>query len=109
MTSTRLASRLLSLWMIWILLAGQLAAQSGPQLPDPGSTPITRDQQIQLGFQAASEVYKQMPVLPDNSPETQYIRSVGQLLAAAIPQQYSWPFEFHAIAQKDINAFALPG
>ncbi len=70
---------------------------------------MSRDQQIQLGFQAASEVYKQVPVLPDNSPETQYIRQIGQRLAATIPEEYSWPFEFHTIAQKEINAFALPG
>jgi predicted Zn-dependent protease len=23
--------------------------------------------------------------------------------------EYSWPFEFHVVAQKEINAFALPG
>jgi hypothetical protein len=28
---------------------------------------------------------------------------------ATIPEQYSWPFEFHVIPQKEINAFALPG
>ena len=26
-----------------------------------------------------------------------------------IPQEYSWPYQFHVIAQKEINAFALPG
>jgi len=70
---------------------------------------MSRDQQIQLGFQAASQVYQQMPVLPDSSPETQYIRQLGQKLVATIPSQYSWPFEFHVIPQKEINAFALPG
>ena len=50
-----------------------------------------------------------MPVLPDSSPETQYIRQIGQRLAATIPSEYSWPFEFHVIPQKEINAFALPG
>jgi hypothetical protein len=60
-------------------------------------------------MQAASEVYKTMPVLPDTSPETKYIRQLGQKLVATIPPQYSWPFEFHVVAQKDINAFALPG
>jgi Zn-dependent protease with chaperone function len=70
---------------------------------------MSRDQQRQLGLQAASEVYKQMPVLPDNSRETQYVRQLGQKLVATIPQQYSWPFEFHVVAQKEINAFALPG
>jgi len=80
-----------------------------PQLPNPGKAPMSRDQQIQLGFQAASKVYQQMPVLPDSSPETQYIRKVGKKLLATIPAQYSWPFEFHTVPQKEINAFALPG
>lgn len=93
-----------------ILLASQLAAVvGGPELPNPGSAPLTREQQIQLGLQAAGQIYKQMPVLPDNSPETQYVRKLGERLVAQIPQRYSWPFEFHVIPQKEINAFALPG
>lgn len=84
-------------------------AQSGPELPDPGHPSITRDQQIKLGLQAASEIYKQMPVLPDDSPETRYIRSLGERLVATIPPDRSWPFRFHVVAQKEINAFALPG
>jgi len=92
-----------------LLAAQSLAVVGGPELPDPGKVGMTREQQIQLGFQAASQVYQQMPVLPDSSPETQYIRQLGQRLEATIPPQYSWPFEFHVIAQKEINAFALPG
>ena len=86
-----------------------LGATTGPELPDPGTTSITRDQQIQLGRQAAAEVYKQMPVLPDSSALTQYVRRVGERLVAQIPQEYSWPYEFHVIPEKEINAFALPG
>jgi len=70
---------------------------------------MSRDNQRALGLKAAAQVYEQMPVLPDNSPETQYIRQLGQKLVATIPPQYSWPFDFHVVAQKDINAFALPG
>ena len=70
---------------------------------------MSRESQRQLGLQAAAQVYQQMPVLPDNSPETQYIRQLGQKLVATIPSEYSWPFEFHVVAQKEINAFALPG
>ena len=70
---------------------------------------MSRDQQIRLGFQAASQVYQTMPVLPDSSRETQYIRKLGQKLVATIPAQYSWPFQFHVIPHKEINAFALPG
>src|SRR5580693_1268494 len=109
MRSNRAVARLLS-WMLTLaLLAAQsLAVVGGPELPDPGKVGMTREQQIQLGFQAASQVYQQMPVLPDSSPETEYIRQLGQRLEATIPPQYSWPFEFHVIAQKEINAFALP-
>ena len=70
---------------------------------------MSRDQQRQLGLQAAAQVYQQMPVLPDSSPETRYVRQLGQKLVATIPSQYAWPFEFHVIAQKEINAFAFPG
>jgi Zn-dependent protease with chaperone function len=84
-------------------------AVSTPQLPNPGDTGVSKQQQEQIGRQAMGEVYKQMPVLPDSSPETEYIRRLGAKLLAGIPQQYSWPYEFHVIPQKDINAFALPG
>src|SRR6516165_4626496 len=98
------------LWLIVFLLARQAYAQSaGPQFPDPGNAHMSRDQQRALGLKAAAQVYQQMPVLPDNSPETQYIRQLGQKLVATIPPQHSWPFDFHVVAQKDINAFALPG
>ena len=93
-----------------LTLACLAHAQTDPsKLPNPGTTAISRQQQQQLGFQAATEVYKQMPILPDSSPETQYIRSIGQRLVAVIPTEYSWPFRFHVVAQKEINAFALPG
>jgi Zn-dependent protease with chaperone function len=70
---------------------------------------MSRDNQRSLGLQAAAQVYQQMPVLPDSSPETQYIRQLGEKLVATIPPEHSWPFEFHVVAQKEINAFALPG
>jgi predicted Zn-dependent protease len=93
-----------------LLLATQVWAQSaGPTFPNPGKTSMSKDEQQALGMEVAAQVYQQMPVLPDNSPETQYVRSLGQKLVATIPQQYSWPFEFHVIPQKEINAFALPG
>jgi beta-barrel assembly-enhancing protease len=109
---TVLIERFIRIAIVSLFLASAVpaAAQSnGPQLPDPGNPSVTRDQQIKLGLQAASEVYEQMPVLPDDSPETQYIRQLGERLVATIPPDRSWPFRFHVVAQKEINAFALPG
>jgi hypothetical protein len=54
-------------------------------------------------------VYTQMPVLADSSPETQYIQALGKRLVNTIPSDRSWPFQFHVVQQKEINAFALPG
>jgi Zn-dependent protease with chaperone function len=92
-----------------LLVSQAVAVTGGPQLPNPGKAPLTRQQQIELGLKAAAQVYQQMPVLPDNSSETQYIRQLGAKLVAVIPAEYSWPYEFHVIPQKEINAFALPG
>ena len=95
--------------MILPLSFACLAQTDVPKLPNPGSSSISREDQTKIGFQAAQEIYKQMPLLPDRSPETQYVRQLGQRLAATIPTEYSWPFDFHVVAQKEINAFALPG
>src|SRR5437763_10717174 len=85
-------------------------AQQGPELTNPGSvTSISKQEQEQIGLQGMAEVYKQMPVLPDSSPHTQYIQRIGGKLVATIPQEYAWPYQFHVIPQKEINAFALPG
>src|SRR5438045_9761806 len=94
-----------------VLIAIPLAlAQSEPQLPDPGTvTGASKDQQIQLGQQAKAEVYKQMPVLPDSSPVTQYVQQLGKKLESGIPSDKSWPYELHVIPEQDINAFAIPG
>jgi hypothetical protein len=87
----------------------QAQGGSAPQLPNPGTTGMNRQQQQQLGLQAMGEVYKQMPVLPDSSPETQYVQHLGRKLAGVIPADRSWPYQFHVIPATDINAFALPG
>ena len=106
---TRAATPRLFLVIALLLPAHAYMQSSTPVFPNPGKTSMPKEQQQQLGMQVASEVYKQMPVLPDNSPETQYIRTLGQKLVATIPAEVSWPFEFHVVPQAEINAFALPG
>ena len=84
--------------LVVLLFATQAYAQSAsPTFPNPGKTSMSKENQHALGMEVAAQVYQQMPVLPDNSPESQYVRQLGQKLVATIPQQYSWPFEFHVI------------
>ena len=112
MQSSSVTSRVLALILVVLIAvpAWLVAAVAAPQLPDPGSVMgVNRDQQQQLGLQAAGEVYKQMPILPDSSPVTRYVQSLGKKLETVIPQQYSWPYQYHVVQESDINAFALPG
>jgi beta-barrel assembly-enhancing protease len=80
-----------------------------PELPPPGNPSMSREDQQKLGLKAATEVYKQMPVLPDSSPITRYVQRLGEKLVKQIPPDVSWPYQFHVVQQKEINAFALPG
>ncbi len=110
----RLQQRTGGQWLAAVLIITLAAATLSagtvvPQFPDPGNPSMTREQQEQLGLKAAAQVYQQMPILPDTSPETKYIQALGKRLVATIPPEHSWPFQFHTVAEKDINAFALPG
>ncbi|HEX4604159.1 MAG TPA: M48 family metallopeptidase, partial [Candidatus Angelobacter sp.] len=109
MQSRKFSAPTLALFALLLAQPFSLLAQSSPQLPDPGAASMNRQQQQQLGLQAAGEVYKQMPVLPDSSPETRYIQELGKRLQTVIPADRSWPYQFHVIPAADINAFALPG
>ncbi len=109
MARRSLLSRILAVTLALSFFLAQSVAQSEPVLPDPGNPGISRDEQIQVGRKAMGEVYQQMPVLPDSSPVTQYVQQLGKRLEKVIPAQHSWPYEFHVIQQKEINAFALPG
>lgn len=105
------APRLLALFLA-LLIAQPIwlfAAVHTPELPNPGQVSLTREQQEQLGLKAMGQVYQQMPVLPDSSPVTKYVQALGKKLERVIPQQYTWPYQFHVVEQKEINAFALPG
>ena len=107
--STRTLALVLTLLLTQPFALTTAQAQTSPTLPDPGNTGMNKQQQQQLGLQAMGEVYKQMPVLPDSSPETQYVQHLAKKLTAVIPPDKSWPYQFHVIPASDINAFALPG
>ncbi len=107
-----LQARALAMVVAVILAApGSLPAvvKSVPELPNPGQVPVSKQEQEKLGLKVTGEVYQQMPVLPDSDPVTRYVQQLGERLKAVIPQQYNWPYQFHVVQQKEINAFALPG
>src|SRR5882672_6857899 len=76
--------------------------------PSHGFNMFSAQEELQAGQQSASQVAKQLPVLPDSDPVTIYVQRLGAQLAAHAPGE-KWPYTFHVVNQKEINAFALPG
>ena len=92
------------------LMLFAFAASPGlAQLPQfkPGFNLFSKEQDVQLGKEAAAEVEKQAEVV-DNRELTAYINSVGGKLTAQ-PQADKYPYTFRVVNDKSINAFALPG
>lgn len=75
----------------------------------PGYNQYSPEQDIEIGRQAQAEVTRTMPVLPESSPVTRYVQQIGQQLASRAPADIKWPFSFHVVNIKEINAFAVPG
>jgi len=76
--------------------------------PSSGFDMFSAQEEVQAGQQAAAEANKQLPLLPDSDPVVQYVQQLGARLASHAPGE-KWPYQFHVVNQKEINAFALPG
>src|SRR5437899_8382655 len=68
---------------------------------------FSKEQDVQMGQEAAAEVEKTMPVIKDPALN-QYIQNIGKRLASA-PEAGDYPYSFKVVADDSINAFALPG
>src|SRR5262245_46813393 len=70
-------------------------------------TSLTRDQEVDLGKQAAAEVEREMEVIKNPEIES-WLNNIGQKLAKT-KEANSYPFYFKLVNEDSINAFALPG
>lgn len=66
-------------------------------------------QDVEVGKRAALDAQKQLPLC--NAPKVDaYLTQLGMRLAAKLPTGgVQYPFEFHCVNDKALNAFALPG
>ena len=90
-----------------LLLLPNAAAQR-TQLK-PGWNMFSPQQDVELGKKAALDAAKQLPLC--NAPKVDaYLTQLGMRLASKLPTGgVQYPFEFHCVNDKAINAFALPG
>lgn len=73
----------------------------------PGWNLFSPQQDVQMGQQAEAQALSQLPILHNREAEN-YLTQLGTQLASHMPGP-KFPFNFHLVNQKDINAFALPG
>ena len=95
--------------VLLLTTAAPLLLAQKPHQFQPGFNLFSKQQDIQLGEEAAGQVRKEKTVI--NDPVlTAYVNRVGKRLAASKEAQGSgFPFTFEVVADPTINAFALPG
>jgi predicted Zn-dependent protease len=98
--------RHIAVLVVTAFLATSTASADHKQLK-PGFNLFSKEQDIQLGREAAAQVESQMRVVRD--PQiTAYVQQMGRRLIAH-PQADRYPYSFKVIDDPSINAFALPG
>jgi beta-barrel assembly-enhancing protease len=90
------------------LLCGPLAQAQRTKFSPSWNLFSTR-QDIELGKRAAEDAERQLPSC--NAPKVDaYLTALGRKLIAKLPTAgVNYPFEFHCVNDREINAFALPG
>jgi beta-barrel assembly-enhancing protease len=92
-----------------ILFATVRCAPPQRSAPKPGFNMFTKQQDIQLGREAASQV-RQHYYAVQNTSLQEYLKKMGERLAATAEASGSgFPFTFTLLNEKSVNAFALPG
>jgi len=96
----------LALVLVILALAGCAARNPGEPI-QPGFNLFSRQQDVQLGQEAAAQVSREVEIV-DNRTLQDYVSTLGRVLASQ-PESGDWPYRFTLINDKSINAFALPG
>jgi predicted Zn-dependent protease len=102
------------IFAVLILLGGAFSyyfsTQKNPITGEEQRVKLTPDQEIRLGIESAPEMAAQMGGEADpNDPRERAVKSMGERLAGALPQN-PYQFDFHLLRDpQTVNAFALPG
>lgn len=96
----------LALTLALFLAAAELPART--QLK-PGRNSFSKEQDVELGREAAKKIEQQVKVV-DDAVLRNYISDLGRRLYSTVREpDANYPFTFKVVADKSINAFALPG
>lgn len=91
-----------------VILVLALPGVAAPREIKPGFNLFSKEQDVQLGRESAQQVEKQLQVVQDSPELSGYISQLG-LRLSKLSDAPDYPYTFKVIADKAINAFALPG
>jgi beta-barrel assembly-enhancing protease len=102
------AARLAFLCSMAIAFGAPARAQQRTQLKAPWNM-YSPQTDVQVGKQNALLMEKRLPLCNDPKVD-QYLTTLGMRLVSKLPTRgVEYPWEFHCVNDKSINAFALPG
>ena len=95
-------------WML-LVLAGLVASPAWAQRTTlkPGMNLFSPAQDVELGRQVSANAEQQLQLLDDRKVDD-YLSALGRRLAASAPGE-RYPYQFKAVNDLTLNAFALPG
>jgi len=98
-----------SLWLAGLMaFALRAPAQPLPELGDAAGTAIAPQVERRIGESIVREIRYRDPAYLDDAEITDFLSHLGRRLLSTIPEAHH-EFEFFAMRDPSINAFALPG
>jgi beta-barrel assembly-enhancing protease len=104
---TTMRRRILGVLLLTLATLPNCAARKPGDPLKPGFNLFSKEQDVQLGKEAAQQIRQQVDVV-DNPQLQAYIQRIGQRLSQS-PLAGGYPYTFTLVNDKTINAFALPG
>lgn len=92
----------------WLACAAQASAQALPELGDAAGAVIAPQVERRIGEAIVRDIRYRDPAYVDDAEINDYLDSLGRRLLAGMPDARH-DFEFFAVRDPAINAFALPG
>jgi predicted Zn-dependent protease len=93
--------------VVGTLILAALALFAQIKEPKPGFNLFSKEQDVQLGKEAAAQVEKELEIIRDGRLQS-YIDTLGARLTKS-PRAGGFPYSFKIVHDDSINAFALPG
>lgn len=93
---------------VLIAIAAPARAQTLPELGDASATSVSPQTERRIGEDVMREIRFRDPAFVEDAEVTDYLQGLGQQLVAQMPDARR-DFQFFAMRDPAINAFALPG